>query len=241
MGSFFGELYFRSTLPFLAEGVTGHEVEYLGRAFSAVGAGGPILDVGCGHGRHAGPLGRAGGRPVLGIDFDAYSLDRREAGFHALRADFFRLPLRDRCLAGAYSWYSTLFVFDDDRQLPLFREVARVVRPGGRLVLHTVPYDRVAAEPTASYDGVLPDGSRLTERSTFDPATGRDNAFRELTTPEGRVLSAHFFIRYYPLPQMHSLLEAAGFRVAWVHGGVAGGPLTPSSTDLIIGADRTDD
>ncbi|MBI3183208.1 MAG: class I SAM-dependent methyltransferase [Myxococcales bacterium] len=236
--SFFGELYLRSTVPFLAREVTEREVAYLAESFGRWPVRGPIVDLGCGHGRHAGPLSRALGRPLLGIDLDRLSLLRREDGFPAIRGDFFQLPLRDRSIACAYSWYSTLFVFDDDRQLPLFREVARVLAPGGLLVLHTVPWERVAAEPEAHYEGKLPDGSYLFERSTFDPSTGRDNGFRALRETGGRVLSAHFFIRYYPLPQHCELLRAAGMRMAWAHGGVAGGPPTPSSTDLIIGAER---
>ncbi|MFZ5470682.1 MAG: class I SAM-dependent methyltransferase [Myxococcota bacterium] len=238
--AFFGELYLRSTLPFLSPEVTAREVAYLASVFDRLEGDGPIADVGCGHGRHAGRLGSVlrRRRSVLGFDSDALSLAERERDFSAVRADFFRLPLAARSLAGAYAWYSTLFVFEDSAQLPLFRELARCVRPGGMLIFQTVPYDRVAREPIASYDGELPGGVHLIERSTFDPRSGRDNGYRELSLPDGRVLSGHFFIRYYPLSQHSRLLEEAGFRVQWVHGGVDGAPLTTSSADLIIGAER---
>ncbi len=238
-GELFGELYVRSTMPFLAPDVTQAEVGFLERSFACV-PDGPVIDLGCGHGRHAAPLAARLSRPVLGIDRDWYSLEHRLRGFHALRGDFFHLPLRDGALAGAFAWYSTLFVFEDEQQLPLFCEIARAVRPGGRLVLQTVPYERVAKEPYARWDGPLPDGSHLFEESHFNPQRGRDEAFRRLTTPDGRVLSAHFFIRYYPLADLLGLLQAAGFALAFVRGGVNDEPLNATSTDLILGVDRKD-
>jgi len=239
MSDFFGELYLRSTLPFLAPEITAREAGYLRQAFEGLKVPGPIADLGCGHGRHAARLaGALGGRPLVGFDFDALSLAEREPGFAAVRADLFGLPLRERSLAGAYAWYSTLFVFPDEQIERLFRLVASVLKPGGRLVFHTVPYVHVSSQPLAGFDGSLPDGSHLVEEAAFDPATGRDNAFRKLTKPDGSVLSGHFFIRYYPLPQLTRLLEGAGFTAKWIHGGLDGAPLTDASTDLIVGVER---
>lgn len=238
--AFFGELYLRSTLPFLSNEVTEQEIAYLARALDEHPLPGAVVDLGCGHGRHAGPLRRSlkRDRLVFGVELDPVSLQERASGFEAIRADFFRLPLADASLAAAFAWYSSFFVFDDELQLPLFREAARCLKPGGLLVLHTVPYERVAAAPYASYDGVLPDGSHLVERASFDPASGRDLAHRDLHLPDGRVLSADFFIRYYPLPALTKLLSEAGLAVRWVHGGLDGAPLNEASTELIVGAER---
>ncbi len=240
LSDFFGELYLRSTLPFLAGDVTDREVEYLRQAFSDLRVPGPIADLGCGHGRHASQLaGTLGGRFLFGADLDPVSLAERDAGFDAVRADLFRLPLADRRLAGAYAWYSTLFVFEDADIERLLKRVAAVLKPAGMLVFHTVPYEHVASLPVAGFDGPLPDGSHLVEKASFDPATGRDNAYRELTRPDGTVLSGHFFIRYYPRPEMARLVEGAGFKVKWMHGGLDGGPVSAASTDLIVGLERT--
>ncbi|MHB8878827.1 MAG: class I SAM-dependent methyltransferase [Myxococcaceae bacterium] len=239
MSEFFGELYLRSTLPFLTPEVTSREVEYLRQAFEPLKVEGPIADLGCGHGRHAAPLtGTLAGRPLVGFDLDPLSLVERFEGFLAVRADLFHLPLREGSLAGAYAWYSTLFVFEDAQIAHLLGLLSRALKPGGRLVFHTVPYLHVASQPVAGYDGTLPDGSHLVEEAAFDPATGRDNAFRKLTTPGGEVLSGHFFIRYYPLPQLTRLLEGAGLTAKWIHGDLNGAPLTDTSTDLIVGVER---
>ncbi len=234
--AFFGELYLRSTLPFLPAERTRAEIAYLRGALA--GCGGPLLDLGCGHGRHAGPL-RAAGLPVIGLDNDALSLRERLPGTVALRGDLRRLPLRVGSVGGAYSWYSSLFVFeDDDVHRLLLREIARALRPGAKLVLHTLPYEHVARMPPERFDGRLPDGAHLVEESRFDPATGRDHGARRLTLKDGRVLSGRFAIRYYPLPELTQLLNLAGFSVMWVHGGVDGAALTPASGDLILGVER---
>jgi SAM-dependent methyltransferase len=231
---FFGELYLRSTVPFLGEEVTAREVDYLAEAFS--GRDGPIVDLGCGHGRHAAPLAKR--RRVVGIDLDPLSLAERRRGFDAVRGDLFHLPFADRSIRCAFAWYSTLFVFEDDAIERLFREVSRCLRPGGLLVFHTVPYERVCAEPLAAWKGSLPDGSHLVENSRFDPLTHRDYGVRELRTVDGRVLSASFFIRYFPLPELTALLDRSRLTVEWTHGGLDGEVPTASSADLIVGATR---
>ncbi len=238
--SFFGELYLRSTLPFLSEAVTQSETEYLARAFADVPGTEPVVDLGCGHGRHASRLNASGplaGR-IIGLELDALSLSMRRPGFPAVQGDLRALPFRSATLAGAYAWYSTLFAFTDEEHVHILREVARVVRPGGRLVFQTVPYERLAESPGAAFRQTLPDGSVLEEQSRFDVVTGRDVGQRTLSLPTGRRLTASYSIRYYPLAELTRLLESTGFSTAWVHGGLAGEPHAPHATDLIVAADR---
>ncbi len=225
----FGELYLRSTQPFLAEHVTAAEVRYL---LEWLPRDGLILDVGCGHARHLSLL-RAS-RPVIGIDLDAYSLRGLDAS--VVRGDFFELPFRDGAYAGAYAWYNTLFSFEDSKQVPLFRELARCVRPGGTLIVQGTWCQWAAAQAPAEFRTTLPDGSKLTERAAYDSVSGRDHIERELVTPEGRLMAGSFFIRYYALDVLEALLDEAGFTMSWVHGSIEGRPVSVTSPDLIVGA-----
>lgn len=231
MTPFFGELYLRSTRPFLDPKVTDAELAYLRERFA--GYAGPLLDFGCGHGRHL-PLGR----DVCGIDIDALSLGEAKAVAPVARADFFRAPFRDAAFGGVWAWYNAIFTFDDAQVRALFAELARLTRKGGLLVVHTLPREKIAAEPASRYEGDLPDGCHLVEEVTFDAATGRDEGMRTLTTPDGRVLAARYFIRYYFLHELEGMLESVGFRTTFVHGGLDGSPVTPASADLIVGAQR---
>ncbi|HYV49623.1 MAG TPA: class I SAM-dependent methyltransferase [Myxococcaceae bacterium] len=241
MGDFFGELYLRSTLPLLSPEVTAREVDCLARLFSAHGASeGPVLDLGCGHGRHLGLASKLG-RSVIGVEKDARSLQLLTGGARVVRADLRALPLRNGAAGGAFAWYSTLFSFGSDEACAaLLGEIARVLRPGALLVAHTAPYERFAANPTARFRRDLPDGGQLEEESAFDPRTGLDRSRRTLRLPDGRVLSGENSIRYYRLSELEGLLRGAGMRPVVAYGGLEGERPSPGASDLIVGAIRSD-
>lgn len=232
--AFFGELYLRSTRPLLDAPRTLAEVEYLA---ACVGNVGRVLDLGCGHGRHAAALA-ARRVPVVGVERDERSLAEREGPFLAVRGDLRELPFAPGCFGGAFAWYSTLFIFEDAVNQSVLQGIHRVMKPGGVLVVHTVPYEHLVQSPGARFERTLPDGSRLEEESAFDPGTGRDTARRTLTEPGGRTLSATYFVRYYPRAQLVQLFESSGFSIRWLHGSARGEPLSDDSRELILGATR---
>jgi SAM-dependent methyltransferase len=241
MSRFFGELYLRSTLPFLPEDVTVAEADYLARTYSeAAVPPGPLLDLGCGHGRHLKLLPSRVPRPVVGLDFDALSLTEARGDGLRVRGDFFRLPFRDAAFAGCYCWYNSAFTFEDERQVPLFKEVARCLKPGAVLILQTAPVERIRTLSDSTWEGDLPDGSHLVETCHFDQVKERDEGHRTLRLPDGRTMAASYFIRYYSRSALSALLETAGFRVSFWHAGVEGQAATNESQDLVVGAIRGD-
>lgn len=234
-GALFGELYLRSTRPFLNDTVTSAECEYLAARFTEANVSGLVLDLGCGHGRHLRGLSRL---PVIGIDFDPLSLREAKTAAPVVCADFSRLPFTDEAFAAAYCWYNSLGTFEDAALPAVLAELSRCVRPGGWLIVQGTAPHVPPAQPTASWDGPLPDGSTLSERVRYDAVRRRDQLERRLTTPDGRMLSADFFIRYYGVSEWEALLEDAGFLVKWLHGAVDGSAFTTTSVDLIVGAQR---
>ncbi len=233
---FFGELYLRSTRPFISEEVTRAEGAYLRTVFSRYAPEGPLLDLGCGHGRHLAQLG--GSRPVVGLDFDPLSLAEAKTHRPVVRGDFFDLPFREGSLAGAWAWYNSICTFEDGAIAALLRGVARCLRPDGIFVVHTSPRERIASQTDAHGEHTLPDGSRLVEDAHYEPSTGRDLAHRSLTLPDGRVMAADFFIRYYSHLELLGVLEAVGFRPLFAHGGIGFEAPSPEAEDLIVGVSR---
>lgn len=237
--AFFGELYLRTTRPFLTAQVTAAEVAYLHRHLDQLSVEGPVLDIGCGHGRHLQPLAAVHpGRRFIGVDFDALSLRdlRAVEPSPVTRGDFFALPFRQHAFAAAYAWYNTLFTFEDQVLPSALREIARCVKSRGLLIVQGTWWEWAAARPTAEYEGQLGDGSHLSERTIYNAARGRDEIRRCLTSPDGRAMAASFFIRYYPLDVLEALLDEAGFKTVWAHGSVEGHLVSPSSSDMIVGA-----
>lgn len=235
---FFGEVYLRTTLPYLSVARTTLECEYLMQALAQVKVPGPVLDMGCGHGRHLSQLAPRSQRPMVGIDGDALSLRQAVKVAPVARADFFNLPFRTGHFAAVYAWYSTLFTFPDDQQVPLFREVARLLRPGGRLIFAHVPLHYAERRAHSSHDEVLADGLRVTDEVVYDPVTRRDKGVRGLVDRDQRHLEAKYEIRYYPVAQLTDLLSEAALKVVYVHGDTDGGHLSSDSVELIVGAER---
>jgi SAM-dependent methyltransferase len=237
VSAFFGELYLRTTRPFLDAKVTQLEVDYLATQLKGVGVSGPLLDFGCGHGRHFEVASRLA-RPLIGLDRDPLSLSEARHAATVVRADFFAPPFRPGAFAAGWAWYNSIFTFPDAQIQALIGVLARLIRPGGLLILHTLPRERIASQPQWLYDDRLPDGSHLIERVRFNPENGRDEGRRILTLTDGRVMAADYFIRYYFLDELEAMLELVGFRVVFVHGGLDARPVSGDSADLIVGAQR---
>jgi SAM-dependent methyltransferase len=123
------------------EGLREADVRLLGPAGSL--AGRQLLEVGCGAAQCARWL-RAEGAAVLGIDLSAGQLRHARAALRQTpqrpvpqlaQADAARLPLRDRSVDIACSAYGAVPFVPDSAAV--MREVARVLRPGGRWVFST--------------------------------------------------------------------------------------------------------
>jgi len=95
---------------------------------------GPVLDAACGTGRHAAYLAGAG-REVTGVDASEAMLDRARARLPEadLRVgELSTLPVADETFAGAVCALALSHLPEIG---PAIAELARVLRPGGRLVL----------------------------------------------------------------------------------------------------------
>ena len=135
------------------------ENRVLGRAIRALpGSAARILDVGCGACRVAHMVREVGGGHVVGIDLSLATL--RAAARHdpgpLVNADNLSLPLRSGCADLVVS-NGVIMVTPDAHAS--FRELARVVRPGGTLVVSV--YDRRSwYYPVYRFAGALVRGLR---------------------------------------------------------------------------------
>ncbi|HEU5110336.1 MAG TPA: class I SAM-dependent methyltransferase, partial [Micromonosporaceae bacterium] len=104
---------------------------------------GTALDAACGTGRHAARLAAAGHR-VVGVDSSPAMLERARArvpGGEFRRGDLSSLPLPDGGVDLVVCALALTHVPDLRRP---FAEFARVLRPGGHLVVSDVHHERVA-------------------------------------------------------------------------------------------------
>jgi len=90
-----------------------------------------VADLACGTGDLCRELSRDGYRAV-GFDFSLGMLAKATTGVPLVQADVLRLPLAARSVDGATCGFALRNVVDLDA---FFAEIARVVRPGGRISL----------------------------------------------------------------------------------------------------------
>ena len=96
-----------------------------------------VLDVGCGPGTVAGHLVHRLGVPARGIDLSPAMVDRARRAHPGAAFDVGEmggLDVADGSAAGLVAWYSLIHV-PGDRRPDVVREFARVLRPGGHVLL----------------------------------------------------------------------------------------------------------
>jgi SAM-dependent methyltransferase len=101
-----------------------------------VGSTGPVGDLGCGPGRVTGYLASLG-LDVFGMDLSPGMVDAARRAHPGLRFEvgsMAALELEDGSLAGALAWYSLIHT-PPELLPPVVAELARVLAPGGRLLI----------------------------------------------------------------------------------------------------------
>lgn len=132
--SYFSRLYGRLYQgPLEAELATAEELALIRRLFAESG---PVLDLCCGYGRHLRPL-LAEGLDAFGLDYsaDLLAMLPAKARRRALRGDMRALPFADGSLGAVCMLFNSFGYFSDEENGAVLGEIARVLRPGGRLLL----------------------------------------------------------------------------------------------------------
>jgi ubiquinone/menaquinone biosynthesis C-methylase UbiE len=204
-----------------------------------------VVDVGCGHGRHAIALAESG-VGVIGIDFTASLLTRAQelaAGRHLrtlwLRGDMRRLPLQSGCADAAMMLDAFGFFDSEEEHEAVLREAARILRTRGRLALKVVNgglvLDAFREQDREERDGTVVEISRTL---TLDPPRMTER-LRLSGSSAGAYERRQ---RLYRIDELRTALEHAGFAIAGVFARADGTPFeaTQSFSIWIVGQRRAD-
>jgi ubiquinone/menaquinone biosynthesis C-methylase UbiE len=204
-----------------------------------------LVDVGCGHGRHAIALAERG-VDVIGVDFTVALLTRarelaaeRHLRAQWLRGDMRRLPVQSGCADAAVMLDAFGFFDTEGEHETVLREAARILTAGGRLALKVVNgqlvLDAFREQDREERDGTVVE---ITRTLTLDPPR-----MTERLHLSGRVRGQYERRqRLYRIDELCTAFEHAGFAIAGVFARPDGTPFesTRSFSIWIVGQRRAD-
>lgn len=207
--------------------------------------GATILDVPCGQGRHAKLLADAG-FDVTGFDLSAHLLQvarrgRRRAGLKFVRGDMRALPARWTARFDGVVSLGTSFGFfaDPADDAAVLAGYARVLRPGGTLVLHAPDRDGVVSSFVSRDWWHAADGTLVLHEREFDPLSGVVTVRRTIrrgASSEER----SYRLRVYTVSELASLAQRAGLIVTEALDGLRPRPVRRRSRTVMLVAVRSE-
>jgi SAM-dependent methyltransferase len=203
-----------------------------------------ILDLACGHGRHAIPLARLGFQ-VCGYDLSQAFLDRARAdageqgaSVRWVQGDMRELPFEQEFDAAINVFTAFGYFADPEDDLRVLQEVRRTLAPGGRFLLETIHRDALMARfRNRSWDRTSTGTLVLRERR-LDLPTDVMHEDVLVIRPDGSRSKHQFAVRMRSLHSYLSLLSESGLEPLSWYGGLDGRPLELDSWRLVLVSGR---
>ncbi len=230
------------------------QIEWLWRRLG-LSAGARLLDVTCGPGLYAVEFARRG-CTVTGVDFGpasiAYARDLARAEGVAGRCTFIRQDVRqmafpDASFDAALLLYGQLAVFRPAEARALLRQIARSLRPGGRLCLELLDPERVDKTDSTWWftddRGLWGEGPflHLGERFWLAEEGASVERYQILHLQTGVLTEIHLCDQTYSPQTMSGMLEEAGFDEVTVYRAWDGLPLYDAPEWLVYVAKKKPD
>jgi len=237
--SFFGEDYFeiyRDAFP--AE----HTAAQVDGIVSLLGldTGARVLDLACGHGRHAILLAKRG-FDVTGYDLSEVFLARArtDAEAEGVTARWVRGDMRELPFDGEFHAVINIFTafgyFEDpEDDVKTLRGIWKALRPGGRFLLETLHRDGLPARFRSQSAEKTSNGTIVLHENVWDLARDVIDDHVTLIRPDGTRTEYTTSLRMRSLHQLLALMPRAGLEpLAW-YGGLDGSPLDLGSRRLVL-------
>lgn len=234
-------LYFNAD-TFLSPARTALETKFLHDHLSILQSH-AVLDLACGHGRHANYLADMAGR-VVAWDNNAKFIDlarRHDAASGRTKSvEYCHRDIRTLDATAEFDrvlLLNTVFgIFNDDDSLALLIQIHRALRPGGLLCFDVVNRDTILVDfqPDSVQEK---DGNFLRDRLTFDPKTGR-MWNRRVYVRSGHETAAPFSLRLFNYTELAGMLTNVGFAIQSAFGNWEADPFTADSKKIVIVAQR---
>jgi len=200
-----------------------------------------ILDLACGHGRHANRLAKLGYN-VTGVDISQGFLEiaKKEAKEKGISVKYIQEDMRNISFIEEFNRVLLLFTsfgyFEDEENLKVLKNIADALKPGGLFCFDTANRDEFLKH-ILPYKVTEKGNDLMIDRITFDSITGRLYN-RRIIIRNGKREDKPFFVRFYNPTEIRDLLEKAGLEIYKMYGDWQANPFTSGSTRMIIIAEK---
>lgn len=174
-----------------------------------------VLDCACGHGRIARRLAARGAR-VTGLDATPLFLQRARSDAAAAgvevryeRGDMRALPFAAASFDRVVSFFTSFGYFSESENRGVLREMCRVLRPGGRLMIEANNLSELLPRWLPS-TVIERDGNLVVDRANFDPVTGLASTDR-MVVRDGQTRRFRYTVRMFMAVELDAWLREAGF------------------------------
>ncbi len=241
---FFNEDYLKIYSERLSHDVTERETSFVVDSLG-LQEGARVLDLACGHGRHAIALARRS-MVVTGQDLneDYLRKARADAVREGVEIETVHGDMRDIPFTSEFDAVINMFTafgyFDsDDEDVRVLQSVGNSLKGDGQLLLDTINREWVLANYVQNDWHTDDDGNTFLEHREFDLVTGRNHVTFTIVTADGtRRESPGHDIRLYTLTELVSLFDALGLRVSATYGDYDGSPYAINSPRMIVVATK---
>jgi len=238
-GGFFGPAYLREYDQILTPKNTGSEIAFLERNLK-LERGAKILDLACGHGRHAIELARRGYN-VTGLDINSFFLrlarkTARRCGLEIrwVKSDIRNIPFENEFNVVVNLFSSFGYLENESADQQVICQVVKALKSGGRFVIDLINREKVIRYFRDKDWVDLSDGSRVLKERKFDLVSGRlfERTVRIRNgKPEEDIQDS---MRLYTLRELIMMCEVAGLEFIEVYGNFDGQELEMDSERNIL-------
>lgn len=221
------------------------EVDFIEKAL-ALPPGSAILDLACGHGRHAIELARRG-YEVAGLDLSRTLLGKAAemAQEAAVRVEFVQEDMRAIPETWAARFGAVINCFTawgyfetDAENEKVIEAVARSLKLSGRFFLDTINREHIIGDFRSKMWQESPGGIASLDETRLDLTRGRAETTRTLVYPDGRRRQQSISVRLFTLAEVCTMLERHNLAVRETYGDWQGGEYGIDSRRMIVLAER---
>ena len=206
----------------------------------ALPAGSTILDLCCGHGRHAIPLAQRGYQ-VTGQDLSEVFLQQARAAADAqhVQVRWVHGDMRSIPFANAFDAVINIFTAfgyleSDDEDQQVLAQVHKALQPGGVFLLEIIHREGLIRRYEPFGVQRHDDGLIVIEERRFNLLTSRNETRVTMIDPDGQRTEYVHAVRLYTLTELVRLSTVAGLQAQAHYGGLDGSELALDSHRLVL-------